>query len=345
MKSIARLCAAGALILALGVSCAYALPPGFVQDFTYKQVDGAVDILKNGSVVARYVYKDTSRPYIYPLLSPGGLAVTRDFPMKTVEGDQTDHPHQKSMWCSFGDVNGIDFWAETEKSGKIVQKSIDFDPISVGPYWSVNTKNDWIMPDGRKLLEDRRKVAFSSCEYGMLIVTQLTLSASEAELKFGDTKEGFFALRVVPSMSITKGKGKIVNSKGDKDNEAWGKRANWVDYTGEVNGKKVGITIFDSPYNYGYPTYWHVRDYGLVAANPFGGKEFTGDEKKTSPMTIAYTQSKKFTYVVLIHDGDIEPKTLNELAEQVVGSPDKGSAGISKDDAPGSLSTSGTAKD
>ncbi|NLN75759.1 MAG: hypothetical protein GX139_05575 [Armatimonadetes bacterium] len=322
MNSVIRLVFVVSVFATLmSATCVHALPPGFAQDFTYKQTDGAVDILKGSTVVARYVYKDTSRPYIYPLLSPAGLAVTRDFPMKTVEGDQTDHPHQKSMWTAFGDVNGIDFWAESDKCGKIVQKSIDFDPISVGQYWSIHTSNDWLLPDGSKLMQDVRKIAFQSCDYGTLIVTRLVLNASECNIKFGDSKEGFFGIRVAPSMTVTKGKGHILNSEGDKDNDAWGKRAKWVDYTGEVNGKKVGITMFDSPYNYGYPTYWHARDYGLVAANPFGGKEFSGDAKNDSSMTIEYTNSIRFVYVTLIHDGEIDAKTLDELAEQVVGSP------------------------
>ena len=64
--------------------------------------------------------------------------------------------------------------------------------------------------------------------------------------------------------------GAIVNSYGgSQEMETWGKRAHWCDYVGPVNGKTVGITIMDSPGNFRYPTYWHVRDYGLMTANPF----------------------------------------------------------------------------
>lgn len=327
MNTRTRLVAASLIILALGAAYAYAEPPGFARDFTYKQADGAVDILKADKVVARYVYKDTPRPYIYPLLSAGGLAVTRNYPMKDVAGEPTDHPHHRSMWIGFGDVNGVDFWADTDKSGKIVQKSIDFDPITVGPYWSIHTINDWILPDGKKLMQDNRKVAFYSCSYGTLIVTSITLNASECGIKFGDSKEGFFAIRIAPSMALKDGKGHILNSAGNKDADAWGKPAKWVDYTGEVNAKTVGITVFDSHYNFGYPTYWHARDYGLVAANPFGGKAFTGDAKNESHFSINYTNSAKFTYITLIHDGKIDAKTLDELADDVAGKPDKPVAG------------------
>jgi len=227
------------------------------------------------------------------------------------------------MWIGFGDANGVDFWADTDKSGKIVQKSIDFDPISVGPYWSIHTTNDWILPNGKKLLQDNRKTAFYSCNYGTLIVTSILLVASECSIRFGDSKEGFFAIRLAPSMALKGGKGHIVNSAGNKDADAWGKPARWVDYTGMVNGKTVGVTVFDSPYNFGYPTYWHARDYGLVAANPFGCKAFTGDAKNESHFSINYTNTAKFTYITLIHDGKIDAITLDELADDVAGKPDK----------------------
>ena len=55
----------------------------------------------------------------------------------------------------------------------------------------------------------------------------------------------------------------------------WGKRADWVDYYGNVAGEIVGIAIFDHPKNLRHPTYWHARSYGLLAANPFGLREFT----------------------------------------------------------------------
>ncbi len=103
------------VLLAMCAVCAHAEPPGFATDFTYTQRDGAVDILKGSTVIASYVYKDTPRPYIYPLLSPSGLQVTRNYPMKTVAGEPTDHAHHRSMWIGFGNVNGMDFWADTRQ--------------------------------------------------------------------------------------------------------------------------------------------------------------------------------------------------------------------------------------
>lgn len=320
LKTTLRLLAASLILLIVSAVGAVAMPEGFATDFTYKESDGAVDIMKDGKVVARYVYKDTPKPYLYPIASPAGIEVTRNYPMKNVAGEPTDHPHHRSMWVAFGDINGVDFWTEGEKTGKIVQKSIDLDPISPGPYWSIHTKNDWVTADGRTLAADERKIAFYSCKHGTLITTMIRLIAPTCQLRFNDSKEGFFGIRLAPSLTLKDGKGHILNSEGHTDADAWGKRARWVDYTGEINGKAVGVTMFDSTANYGYPTYWHARDYGLLAANPFGGKAFSGDAKNESPMVLGYTTSRTFVYTTLVHDGKLDAETLEKIADEVGGS-------------------------
>lgn len=315
---------ASLVLLALCAVCAYAEPPGFARDFTYTQRDGAVDIFnKDKTLVASYVYNDASKPYIYPLCSPSGIKVTRNYPMQKIDGEASDSPYHRSMWIGFGDVNGVDFWTESDNTGKIVQTSIDFQPVTVSPYWSIHTQNDWIKPNEKKLCKDERYTAFYSCDYGMLIVSVIKITASEGPVAFGDSKEGFAAIRMAPSLALKDGTGHILSSEGDKDLNAWAKRAKWVDYTGKIDTKTVGVTMFDAHTNFGYPTYWDARDNGLLAANPFGGKAFTDDANNESSMTIQKGKTVTLRYVTLIHDGKIDANTIDELARAVVGSPDK----------------------
>ncbi len=291
---------------------------GTKRDLTYKAGDGFVEIIKNNAAVARYVYKETPKPYIYPILAPDGPGVTRGYPMEQIPGEATDHPHHRSFWVGFGDVNGIDFWAEGEKSGKIVQRMLDFDSLSPG-HWNVHATNEWIDAEGKTVCTEDRRYSFLSCDYGILISTWIELSPATTELKLGGTKEGFLAFRLAHGMQIKDGKGHALNSEGQKDAACWGKRARWLDYTGEAGGKTVGVTVFDLPSNYGYPTYWHARDYGLLAANPFGGKDFTGDEKKDSGLTIPKGKPARFVYIALVHSGALDAETLDMIADQVVG--------------------------
>src|SRR4029077_10977188 len=64
----------------------------------------------NGQLFTEYCFKDVPRPFCYPLIGPGEVAMTRNFPMKTPPGEEHDHPHHRSLWFGHGTINGQDFW-------------------------------------------------------------------------------------------------------------------------------------------------------------------------------------------------------------------------------------------
>ena len=92
----------------------------------------------------------------------------------------------------------------------------------------------------------------------------------------------------------------------------WGKRSNWVDYTADVEGEKLGVAIFDNPQNPRHPTYWHARDYGLFALNPFGQSAFDPD-KEESHLKLPKGQKLLFRWRVVIHPGDAESGQVSAL--------------------------------
>jgi len=122
------------------------------------------------------------------------------------------------------------------------------------------------------------------------------------------------AIRLAPTMRVEGkvGKGHIVNSEGHRDGQAWGKRAAWCDYYGPLNGEVVGVAIFDHPDNPKHPTWWHVRTYGLFAANPFGVHYFEGKPKGTGDITIPAGESLAFRYRLYFHKGDTEQAKVAE---------------------------------
>ena len=142
----------------------------------------------------------------------------------------------------------------------------------------IRERNKWVAADGTVVCTDERTLRFYNPGRAneRLMDFEITLIASNGELTFGDTKEGTMAVRLAETMRLKGkvGKGHIVNSAGVRDGQTWGKRAEWCDYYGPVEGKTVGIAIFDHPQNPRHPTWWHVRDYGLFAANPFGQHDF-----------------------------------------------------------------------
>src|SRR5438045_1462408 len=137
---------------------------------------------------------------------------------------------------------------------------------------------------------------------------EITMHASDGDLKFGDTTEGTMAMRLNEAMRL-KGKvghGHIVNSEGVRDDETWGKRAEWCDYYGPVEGQTVGVAIFDHPSNLRHPTWWHVRDYGLFAANPFGWHDFEKKPAGAGDYTLPSGKTMVLKYRFYIHRGDTE---------------------------------------
>src|SRR5262249_39795577 len=141
------------------------------------------------------------------------------------------------------------------------------------------TKDDWIGPDHRRVLRDERLATFYRTASARIIDFEIKLHASDGPVTFRDTKEGMFGLRVASSMDVTRKKGgKITNAEGLTDAKAWGQASRWVDYIGLVDDKTVGIAVLNHPSSFRYPTTWHVRTYGLFAANPFGWHDFGKSE-------------------------------------------------------------------
>src|SRR5262249_52378336 len=133
----------------------------------------------------------------------------------------------------------------------------------------------------------------------------ITLNAKEGPVKFGDTKEGTFGIRVPTIMDVTSRRGgEIVTNEGLRDKDAWGKPASWVDYHGPIDGQLVGIAILNHPSSFRFPTRWHVRDYGLFAANPFGLSDFPKTEGSGGEYVLPKGESLKLRYRVILHKGN-----------------------------------------
>ena len=151
--------------------------------------------------------------------------------------------------------------------------------------------------------EEVQAYTFSGDKNNRIIDCAFTLRANHGPLKIADTKEGTFAIRVVHALDAPSGH--MVNSNGGVgEKEVWGKKANWVDYYGNVDGEDVGIAIFDNPKNLRHPTTWMSRGYGLFAVNPFGLREFFNNPKLDGSYTIPSGGSLTLRYRVLIHHGD-----------------------------------------
>jgi Family of unknown function (DUF6807) len=269
----------------------------------------------------------TVKPYLAPLRAASGVMVTRGFPMVAdIPGETHDHPHHTGLWFTHGDVNGYNFWANEESQegsgkgkGRVVLKQVE--RVSSGKKTgTIEAVFEWKIPTGETLLHESRKMTFYSDPQLRIIDFDITLSPDE-KVTFGDTKEGMFAMRLAPALEEDQPKGiaepkrtgRMVNAQGKVgEKNVWGKRSEWVDYSGVIDGQPVGVAIFDNPGNPRYPTYWHARGYGLFATNIFGVHDFTNDKSRDGSLTIRPGQPLRFRFRVLIHPGDTNAAGIRE---------------------------------
>jgi len=260
----------------------------------------------NDSLFAKYLTHSGRQPVVWPIMGPTETPYTRSYPVGPLQKfEKEDHPHHRSLWFAHGEVNGFDFWtdSESDQSCKIVHREF-VKTESDGATATVVTRNDWIA-SGKKQCEDERTLVFGVDESTRWIDFTIKLIASAGDVALGDTKEGTFAVRVAGSMKVDPpGQGQIVNSHGQKDKAAWGQLAEWIDYCGPVEGETVGIAILSHPSNLCRPCKWHVRTYGLFAANPFGELDFPPGDIDQGEVIIPAGDSLTLRYLTVFHRGD-----------------------------------------
>ena len=338
MAGFNRLALSSLVIAVVGLCAAAAVravdsPARRVQ---IKDLGGKVEVKIDGKLFTEYHYKGYAKPILYPVIGPGNVPMTRNYPMKKgVKGEATDHRHHTSLWYTHGDVNGHDFWLVGKGKGKIVQDGAA-KVVASDSRAAIRTRNKWVAANGKVQCTDERTIAFLAVGRGRAIDYQITIKASEGDVTFGDTKEGTMAIRTNPVLRVTGpvAKGKCCNSEGVKGKAIWGKQAKWVDYWAPIGPsagsgqapKTVGVAIFDHPSNPRHPTRWHARTYGLVTANPFGLHHFARKPKGTGNMIIKAGKSVTFRYRFLFHSGDVKEAKIAERYEEFAktkGSTDK----------------------
>jgi hypothetical protein len=251
--------------------------------------------------VATYVYADEkiTRPYFCDVYGPGGVRLTRNHPPQ--EGDLGDHATMHpGIWLAFGDISGNDYW---RLKARTVHDGFVEEPTGRGGFGTFVVRNRYLTEagDGTVCTEVCR-LRFIVPPYGYMLFWDSTFSSDEGDFYFGDQEEMGLGVRLPTPIAEKVGKGGLVtDSEGREGARAvWGKQADWCDYSGEMGGKQLGITIMPHARNFG-PCWWHSRDYGFMAANPFGRNAFTKGPK--SRIVVRKGESLRLSYGVLLHAG------------------------------------------
>ena len=287
------------------------------------RLEDRVRIEIGGTLFSEYRYRGAPKPCFFPILDAEGVSYTRNWPMKDTPDEIHDHDWHRSVWFGLGLVNGHDFWREIpeRKTGSIVHDGIL--EVRDGAEGLIRVRSRWEAADGKIICTDETAIRIRRASAGTFLDFEIALKASHGALTLGDTEEGAMAVRVNEAIRVTHGKkpnlrpgtGHIINSAGDRDTPAWGKRAAWCDYFGPLrDGRVIGVAIFDHPKNPAHPTWWHVRDYGLFAANPVGKHDFEKlPDANAGTIVLAAGRELVLRFRILFHRGDEKSAGIAEL--------------------------------
>lgn len=163
---------------------------------------------------------------------------------------------------------------------------------------------DYLDPAGKRFMTEERRLTFRATADARSIDFDQDLIATDGPIRLEDRKDAGLGIRLPTSMAVdSKLGGQIKNSEGLTDVAAWGKQAKWCDYHGPVEGEALGVAILSHPSTYRFPTRWHVRPYGLFAANPFA----VHDMDKTQPdgtTSLQAGERLKLRHRFVFHKGD-----------------------------------------
>lgn len=321
--------------------------------------DYQLEVFVNGVHVTNYVYNDAyERPFLYPVIGPDGLNVVRHIPnfgdhphhkgISIALGDASGKRGEP----------GIDFWGlgtiGDPKQGRVIHQKFTrleqghvFARIQEENIWRQNDeleqthsnalahmlvqdRDRWkIKTEGTVLMKETRIITIWNVSPMRIIdirtimrpaVDEVILNA-DVEKKDKAKENGPLTIRVADSMRGIMG-GMIVNSEGGRtEKECWGRRARWVDYHGPVapGGPINGIAAMDHPSNVRHPTAWHVRDYGLFAANPFYSKKPEWPDQ--GPIYLSRGDKLDMRYRIYIHRGDEKEGRVEEKWQEWVNPP------------------------
>jgi hypothetical protein len=305
------------------------------------EAESKVDVLVDGQLFTSYLYPTTiQKPVLYPIRTATGQAITRGFPLEPTPGERVDHPHHVGLWFNYGDVNGLDFWnnsdaipAERAASyGTIVHREIRGTESGAGK-GALDVTMEWVNNEGKALLREDTRFEFGAEGNERTIDRITTLTALDETVTLTDNKEGVLGLRVTRALEhpatrpeiFTDASGKatevpVLNNEGVTGNyrssegiegeAVWGTRGKWNSLSGIVEGAPVTVAIFDHPSNTGYPTYWHSRGYGLFAANPLAPRSMTEGKEEALVVTLAPSESIAFRHRIAVIAGEATPEQL-----------------------------------
>ncbi len=308
--------------------------------------DKKVEVLVGGKPFTTYFYPNADvlkKAVLYPIRSAKGTIITRGWPLDPRPNERIDHPHHVGMWLNYEDVNGHDFWnnSNTPPNPKAIYGTI----VHTGIKQIKNGKTqgeltvtaNWLDKNNNVMIEETTTYVFGG-KGSKRQIDRITTLTARTDVTFKDVKDGMIAIRVarqleqpsdkaevftdasgvatsVPVMNNSGVSGSYRNKEGIQGDAVWGTRSAWCNLRGKMDDEVINLIFIDHPKNTGYPTYWHARGYGLFAANPLGQAVFSKG-KETLNLKLKNGESTTFKYRVLIASESLTDEAINESAAE-----------------------------
>lgn len=222
------------------------------------------------------------RPYLYPVYTPAGIAVTSEGP--------ADHPHHHSIWAgadhlhlkmpAFGGRDEIYAYNcyvndifQGRAPGRVIETGLagraDGGAYLVEQEIEWRGPIEWGAPQGRLLLREQRQTRVRVGDDCTTIDMTCVITAAEYDIAVGPSRHAWFNFRVAPSMCVDEG-GALLDHKGHAG-PAGGidAHAQWVACCGPVGGgRTAGMALAPGLAPGETPWWWFVSDWGVVTASP-----------------------------------------------------------------------------
>jgi hypothetical protein len=317
VRVAATIPAAAGVLLAMA-----AVAAGFELD---RRDDRLLIVDEAGRPAAVFTFGDplVGRPAIRDLHTPGGVMVTRPCPIRPgIDADDHATLHPGVMLC-FSDLSGADPWRH-----KTAVRFVGFvgEPATTAGAVRFTFAAEYLAepkdsPTATVICREESTVTIADRSVaGMearVVTWDARLTAAGKPVTFADVEEMGFGIRLVKELSPKWG-GRYLAAHGGQDEAGiFGTQADWCDASGEVTGKRVGVTLVDCNAD-ARRAFLHARDYGWLLANAFGRRSYTKGE--SGAVTIPADGHLDLQYALVLH-GDVPDDALADLVAAAVTAP------------------------
>lgn len=267
---------------------------------------GRLTIRVGGETFATYVWADpkTPRPFVENVFAPKGVRVTRNHPPKPGE-DATDHDTiHPGVWLAVGSLNGQDYW---RNKARVAHEAFLDGPAGGPTRGRFTVANRWLDGRGNLVAREVCRIDVVPRPNGRLLVWDSEFHPAGKELVFGEEKVGVFGVRLATPLIGERG-GVIRTSGGETgEKDAFGREADWCDYSAVAKVGRTGVVVLCDPAN-AVRSRLLVREYGLVSANPFGGKALAGPGDGRAVVPVG--RSLRLRFAAFVYSGEADPATV-----------------------------------